>query len=102
MKFTKKYDWMFRRQITNLPLTPEYVRKDFKKWWKELGDLIDTTQSNFINKEELLKEIDSEKIKMGIHTTIMNGDEYGDYENGLIEGLDKAKQIIEGKSKEKQ
>lgn len=42
MKFTKKYDWMFRRQIANLPVTPLFVRKDFEEWWKNLGKMVDT------------------------------------------------------------
>ena len=40
-KFTKKYDWMFRRKIANLPVTPEHIRKTFREWWKQLGKLVD-------------------------------------------------------------
>ncbi len=42
MKFTKKYDWMFRRQIANLPVSPVYVRQGFKRWWEELGERVDS------------------------------------------------------------
>ena len=41
-KTIKKLDWTYRKQIANLPSTPEYVRKDFTRWWKSLCMIIDT------------------------------------------------------------
>ncbi len=40
MKFTKKYDWMYRRLIANL-CTGNHKRETFTKWWKQLGKMID-------------------------------------------------------------
>ena len=37
-KFTKKYNWLYRQQIANLPLDS---RDDFTKWWKRLGRVVD-------------------------------------------------------------
>ena len=48
MKFTKKYDWMFNRMIANIPAS-DMARNTFKKWWKQLGDIVD---SNNKTKEE--------------------------------------------------
>lgn len=43
MKFNKKYDYMFRQMIANLPMTNHYdVRKLFQEWWMKLGKLVDT------------------------------------------------------------
>jgi len=40
MKFTKKYDWMFRRMLANLPVS-DMSRDTFRNWWKQLGHIID-------------------------------------------------------------
>ena len=40
MKFTKKYDWMYKRMVANLCVGNQ-ERKTFTKWWKELGKMID-------------------------------------------------------------
>lgn len=40
MKFTKKYDYMYRRMIANIPLG--IARNTFKDWWKELGKIVDS------------------------------------------------------------
>ncbi len=47
MKFTNKYDYMFRRMVANLPITNHYdVRKGFQEWWMELGKLADAEKQS--------------------------------------------------------
>ena len=43
MKFTKKYDYMYKQMIANLPVTGfKWLRPDFKKWWERLGKAVDS------------------------------------------------------------
>lgn len=39
--FKEKYDWMFRRMMANLPVTPEYFRYEFERWWNKLAELVE-------------------------------------------------------------
>ncbi|KKL51302.1 hypothetical protein LCGC14_2296870 [marine sediment metagenome] len=39
MKFTRKYDWMYRKALANLRLDE---RDFFERWWNQLGEMIDT------------------------------------------------------------
>ena len=41
MKFTKKYDWMYRKMVANL-CTSNYERKTFTNWFEQLGKLVDS------------------------------------------------------------
>ena len=45
MKFTKKYDWMYRRMTANLPAN-DICRNTFERWWNDLGKLVDTEKEN--------------------------------------------------------
>jgi len=43
MRFTEKYDWMYRRATTNLRLDE---RDFFKNWWEALGERVDEEKDN--------------------------------------------------------
>ena len=46
MEFNKKYDYMFKQMIANLPVTEmAWLRPDFKKWWKRLGKAVDSEKT---------------------------------------------------------
>ena len=38
VKFTEKYDWKFKGCLANLPISS---RSYFKKWFNELGRIVD-------------------------------------------------------------
>lgn len=40
MKFTKRYDWLYRGMIANLP-ADSLIRNNFTRWWNRLGDEVD-------------------------------------------------------------
>ena len=45
MKFNKRYDYMFRQMVANLPVTNSYnVRIMFKEWWERLGRVVDSEE----------------------------------------------------------
>ena len=55
-----KFDWMYRRQIANLPMTPSYVRNDFTKWWNLLCKEIDSDLKKKV--EEIYKACNEERV----------------------------------------
>ena len=83
-----KFDWLYRRQIANLPMTPSYVRNDFTKWWNALCKEID---SDLKKKDKEIKELKN---------TLMN---YGDRINSLkYNFVLKDKEIKELKEREQE
>ena len=43
MKFNKKYDYMYKQMVANLPVTGvKWLRSDFTKWWERLGKAVDS------------------------------------------------------------
>ncbi len=51
MRFTKKYDWMFRKMLANI-LVSDIARSTFKDWWKQLGQIVDESFKQQLQKCE--------------------------------------------------
>ena len=51
MRFTKKYDWMFRKMLANIPVS-DIARSTFKDWWKQLGQIVDESFKQQLQKCE--------------------------------------------------
>ncbi len=67
MKFTEKYDYLYRQMIANLPVTGmAWLRHDFTKWWHKLGKAVDSHKPSKVsemktnNKGQVLIDLDVE------------------------------------------
>jgi len=43
MKFNKRYDYLYKQMIAQLPVSGmTWLRPDFTKWWERLGRAVDS------------------------------------------------------------
>ena len=60
MEFNKRYDYLYKQMIAQLPLTGmAWLRPDFTKWWERLGNVVDKDLKSL--EYEVLKELEKAK-----------------------------------------